>query len=340
MPLEYATHADDVETVLERFHARKSDSTADRYAGSVRTYAKWCDTDDAPISNPFAASVVDIEDFLSHLANERDYAFNTVNVYLAALSTFYEEAEKLAEGGRDVPDPRRESNGDPLNWENPADKATLPDMYDGTKRAQALETRDYEDKLKTDEVDTLTEHVPSPVTRNAALIQIMYHGMLRRKEAAHLKVSDINREDRIITIRSEVAKNGNARRVPYTRSLDNYLRPWLEVDRDAYALAPESEYLFLSNEREQLSSFHIGDTIDRAAENADLQEVLFTNAVGQDVHRVTGHTLRRSGATRRWDAGCDIYTLKEWLGHESVDTTKGYINADTDELIEKNRHHW
>ncbi|WP_080505527.1 tyrosine-type recombinase/integrase [Halorubrum saccharovorum] len=341
MSLDYCKHAKDVEKVIDKVHSRKTDSTANRYAGNIRVFAKWCDTDDAPINNPFAATVVDIEDFLSHLADDLDYAYKTVNVYISALAVFYDEAEKLADGGRGIPDPRRESNSDPLNWENPASKATIPDMEnDGTKRAKSLEGKDYEDKLTTDEVEKLVKNATSPVTRNAAIIEVMYHGMLRRKEAAYLKVSDINRDDRIITIRSEVAKNGNKRRVPYTRDLDNYLRPWLEVDRDAYALAPDSEYLFLSNEREHLSPFHIGRIIHNAAESANLQEVLFTNAVEQEIHRVTGHSLRRSGATRRWEAGTDIYTLKQWLGHSSVDTTKGYINADSDELIDKNRKNW
>lgn len=337
---DYCTHAAAVEGVIDSIQSQKSESTAERYAASVRVFAKWCDGNDSQIDNPFAASPIDIEDFLSHLATDKRYAYNTVNVYISALNSFYERAAKLAEGGRDIPDPRRVSNGDPLQWENPAEKATIPDMYKGTKRAQALETRDYEDKLVPDDVEKLTENVPSPVTRNAAIIQVMYHGMLRRLEAARLKLGDIDRENRIITIRSEISKNDHARRVPYTRGLDNYLRPWLNVDREAYALAPESEYVFLSNERDRLSTFHIGDIIHDAAVNADLQEALFTTAVGQEVHRVTGHTLRRSGATRRWNAGCDIYTLKEWLGHESVDTTKGYINADNDELIAKNRHHW
>lgn len=341
MSLEYAEHAAEVERVIDNIYNQKSDTTAERYAGTIRTFAKWCDTEESPINNPFAAAVVDIEDYLSHLDTDRDYAYSTINCHISALNAFYSSAKKLADGGRNVPDPRREFSGDSLNWENPAENASLPDMnYEGTKRAKALESRDYEDKLTTKQVEDLTDNAASPITRNACLIQVMYHGMLRRTEAANLKVSDIDTEERTITIRSVVAKNGNSRIVPYTRQLDNYLSTWLNIDRESYATAAESEYLFLSNHRNKLSERHIGDIINDAATNADLQEVLFETANGRDIHRVTGHSLRRSGATRRWDAGCDIYTLKEWLGHESVDTTKTYINADKSELIDKNRHHW
>lgn len=337
---DYCTHADTIERVISQIEKQKSNSTASRYAGNIRVFGKWVDTDGPHLDNPLAAAKVDIEDFLSHLITDKDYAYKTVNVYISALKAFYSAAVALADGGRDVPDPRKVSNGDPLQWQNPAELATIPAMNKDTKRKTALAERDYEDKLTPEEVEELRNNVPSPVTRNAALIEVMYHGMLRRQEAALLKLSDIDFNDRIISVRSEISKTGANPDIPYTRGLEDYLGPWRKVDRGAYALASESPYLFLSNEREHLSPFHVGDIINTAAERAGLQEVLFTNAVGQEIHRVTGHTLRRSGATRRWEAGTDIYTLKEWLGHESVDTTKEYINADSRELIEKNRSNW
>jgi len=337
---DYCTHADSIEDVIESISTEKSDSTTNRYAGNIRVFGKWVDSDSAEIDNPFAATKVDIREFLSDLKDGRGYAYNTLNVYISALAAFYEHAVDLAKGGRNIPDPRRVSNVDALQWENPAQNASIPSMNKTTKRKKALANKDYEDKLTIAEVEKLRDNVPSPVTRNAAIVSVMYHGMLRRKEASLLKLSDIDRSDRIISVRSETTKTNSSPDIPYTRSLDNYLNPWIDVDRDAYAIAPNSDYLFLSNEREHLSPFHIGDIIRRAAENAGLQEVLFTTATGQEISRVTGHTLRRSGATRRWEAGTDIYTLKEWLGHESVDTTKEYINADKRELIEKNRHNW
>ncbi|MBG3875553.1 tyrosine-type recombinase/integrase [Desulfovibrio oxamicus] len=57
-----------------------------------------------------------------------------------------------------------------------------------------------------------------------------------------------------------------------------------------------------------------------------------TNALGlnADAHdprnRVVWHTLRHTYATRMLEAGADIYTLRDLMGHDSVTTTEGYLH--------------
>ena len=36
------------------------------------------------------------------------------------------------------------------------------------------------------------------------------------------------------------------------------------------------------------------------------------------------HTFRHTCATRLLEAGVDIYTVKEWLGHKTIETTLRY----------------
>lgn len=52
----------------------------------------------------------------------------------------------------------------------------------------------------------------------------------------------------------------------------------------------------------------------------------FNNSVDDPRNLVVWHTLRHTFATRMLEAGVDVYTLKELLGHASVTTTEIYLH--------------
>lgn len=326
---------DRVNAVIERIGRTMPDSSS-RYGGSIRVYAKWCN--DRP-HDAFDVTPLDVEDYLLYLSNGQDYAYKTVNVHKSALSKFFETAEKLQDGGRlDAT----------LPPENPVDDVSLNDVTTTTKtkKEQALEGTDDRHGLPAEKVDELANSVPSPTVRNELLVRLTYQGMLRRKEVSRLKLGDIDPDERSITIRSEVAKNGESRTVYYMPDLDQLMNLWRNVDRESYALASDSPYLFLSNEREHLSRFHVGDIVRQAAENAGLQETLYTDAQGNEKKKITTHTLRHSGAVRRWsddengNGGADLRTLQKLLGHESIKTTETYLDVGDDDLAQKARNTW
>ncbi len=58
---------DDIDTVIEEVERKTSDSTGSRYAGSIRVWAKWCETEG---KNPFETTPKDIEDYLQFQADE------------------------------------------------------------------------------------------------------------------------------------------------------------------------------------------------------------------------------------------------------------------------------
>jgi integrase/recombinase XerD len=299
-------------------------------------YAKWCH--ERP-HDAFDVTPLDVEDYLLHLSNDKEYAYQTVSVHQSALSKFFETAEKLVDGGRiDAT----------LPSENPVEEVSLKDVTTTTKtkKEQALEGSEDRHGLPPEKVDEIANAVPSPTVRNELLVRLMYQGMLRRKEVARLKLDDIDRDNRSITIRSDVAKNGESRTVYYMPTLDRLMRLWWDIDRDSYALADESDYLFLSNEREHLSRFHVGQIVVRAAENSGHQSVLYTAADGTEKNTITAHTLRHSGAVRRWsddehgNGGADLRTLQKLLGHQSIKTTETYLDVGDDDLAQKARNTW
>ena len=334
-----------IETVNDRVESTNGETTGKRYAGTIRVWVKWCNQEDR---DPFAATSLDIEDYLSDLYEEQDYSYSTVNVHLAAISSFFKAADTLSKKGRPIPSPREESPLATSRWENPADDAKLANVVTekkdrkNTKKERALEEIDRRHGLDEDQISRLFESAPSPTLRNQAILQIAYEGMLRRTEVVHLKVEDIDLETKEIHIRSEVAKNGEERYTYWsTGGLTTQLRAWINVDRESYALAPESEYLFLSNEKEHLSPFYTGDIFRQASMDADIgQDVLYTDARGHEKLIYSFHSLRHAGAVRRWKNDCDLRTLQKLLGHESLATTEMYLDVSDEALAEKAKGSW
>lgn len=52
---------------------------------------------------------------------------------------------------------------------------------------------------------------------------------------------------------------------------------------------------------------------------------------------LTRHGLRHTGATWMADAGIALHVLQEILGHQSIETTKGYLHPDRRHLAEAAR---
>lgn len=332
----------ETEQVISRVEKTNGDATGSRYAGSIRVWVNWCEEEDR---DPFAATSIDLEDYLSDLHRERNYAYSTVNTHLAAIQQFFDAADKLAANGRDIPAPRERS---PVSrWENPAEEASttnaVPDKEDRkyTKKERALEGTGDRHGLDEEQITDLLANTPSPKLRNETILRIAYQGMLRRGEVAQLKVDDIDLDNHEIYIRPEVSKNGEERTTYYQPSLNSTLKSWLHIDRESYALASDSPYVFLSNERELLSDFHVGDIFRQASHDADIgQEVLYTDAQGHDKLKYSFHSLRHAGAVRRWESDLDLRTLQKLLGHEDLSTTEQYLDVGDDALKEKAKGSW
>lgn len=334
----------DIEEVCTELEGTNTESTGSRYAGAVRMFAKWCDEEG---KDPWGSTSKDLERYMRAL-KERDYAYSTTNVHLAALQQFFDAADDLynsADISVDVRD-RHRGRG---RWENPAEGAKTTNAYPNkedrkySKKARELQNTDDVHGMSEEQIDELLAHVPSPTLRNSVLLQLGWQGMLRRTEVAQLKVDDIDTDDCSIFVRPEVSKNGKKRDTYYQPSLNQMLKSWLNVDRKAYSTASDSEYVFLSNERERLTDFHVGDIFRQAAIEAGLvdpEDPLYTDASGHAKLKFSFHSLRHAGAVRRWDNGADLRTLQLLLGHESISTTSTYLDVDTKDLGAKAKGTW
>jgi integrase/recombinase XerD len=185
-----------------------------------------------------------------------------------------------------------------------------------------------------------SENLPTPKDRSELIIRLLWQTGIRRQELRDLKIDNIDRQDRVIKVWSD--KTDDTRKVTYKPSLETLLDVW-QTQRRALKHS-DSPYLLITERSEQIGLTTIGKTVRKAAENARIQERLYTDGKGHNRYLVTPHTLRHSFAVwsvRRRDESdskMDIRTLQKAMGHDSISTTESYLQfQDSDYLDELRR---
>ena len=160
------------------------------------------------------------------------------------------------------------------------------------------------------------DHTNYMNSRNLTMIDFMYSTACRVSELCDVRVSDLDFEEDFVKL---FGKGSKQRIVPIGSELKINLSKYLKF-RDE--LNTQEPYLFLSKNMNQLDRSAIFRIIKKSATLSD-------NALS-----VHPHTLRHSAATHMLEAGCDLRTLQELLGHTSVSTTKIYTKLTKEFLVE------
>jgi site-specific recombinase XerD len=141
---------------------------------------------------------------------------------------------------------------------------------------------------------------------------LIYSAGLRRSEAAHLLVSDIDSERMTITIRQ--GKWQKDRVVMLSPVLLQTLQQYWRYERPKVWLFP-------------------GATPGQPISGNDVFGV-FKNALRRAgiTKPVSPHSLRHSCATHMLEAGVDLRTIQALLGHRSLKTTARYLHVSPQQL--------
>jgi integrase/recombinase XerD len=180
-----------------------------------------------------------------------------------------------------------------------------------------------------DEWDTFLEVVlQEEPLRNQVMVLLAYEGALRRSELVALKVSDIDWPHRTITIRSEIAKNGQSRLIFYGETTQELLTAYIRHRQQvltAYG-GSASGWLFLSeshrNPGQPLSKDMWNKIIQRLGERTGLPQF-------------KTHTFRHLRLTDFARCQLEIYEIALLAGHASIESTQLYINLSGGELRER-----
>ena len=154
--------------------------------------------------------------------------------------------------------------------------------------------------------------------RDHAILLFLYNSGARADEVAQVTIAELDLAHNLQNGLSSVRLIGKGRKV----------RPCPLWPKTASALAalvagrPPSERVFLNRCGRPFTRFGIYALVKRHAARAKEKMPWLAKK------RVSPHTLRHTMAAHLLRGGVDINTIRDWLGHVSIDTTNIYTETD------------
>lgn len=279
-----------------------SQNTEKQYLGWIRRFLRFHNR-----RHPREVGSSGVEQFLSHLANDRKVAPATQNQALNALIFLYRNVLTIDLG--------KMNN---ITWAKVHKKVPVV--------------------LTTNEVSAILDQLQ--YSRLKWLIASLLYGTgMRLIECLRLHVEDINFDRQTITIRN--SKGHSDRIVPLPRSLVGPVRTQLKYSCSVYSRDQlESELRTTTKGRRTKhppqflfpSYFRNVDSPGRELTRRHLYEGLMQDALSGAVartgikKRVSCHTFRHSFATHLLESGTNIREIQQLLGHSSLRSTMVYTH--------------
>jgi len=152
--------------------------------------------------------------------------------------------------------------------------------------------------------------------RDHALLLVAVQTGLRLSELTGLQTQDVH-----LATGAHVRCSGKGRKercTPLTKHTVAVLKAWLHESAKSAA----AEWLFPNMHGGRLSADAVQDLLAKHV------EVAARSCPSLRKKRVTPHVLRHAAAMELLQSGVDRSVIALWLGHESIETTQIYIDAD------------
>ncbi len=287
--------------------------TEQAYLYWVRFFVRWQGRD-GQMRHPRDMGAAEVTQFLTMLANERRVSVSTHNQALSALLFLYRDVL-----GLDLP------------WLAEVQRPTRP------RRIPSVLTKP--------EVAALLGAMDGEM---ALLAKLLYGTGMRLMEGLRLRVKDVDFDRQVLIVRE--AKGGKDRVVMLPRSLHEALKAQVVRARASWTHdrqvevagveVPDSLAVKYPDLGRRWGWFWVFpapklsvDPRSRIERRHHLYEerlqraIKLASAAAQIVKPVSVHTLRHSFATHLLQAGTDIRTVQELLGHSDVSTTMIYTHV-------------
>lgn len=289
-----------------------------------------------------------IADFGRHIEVERNLSRHTVEAYLNDLKQFQEFFQEMAPTG---------AKNDDIPEDIVLIRSFLVSLYRGKMRKITVSRkiaslrsfyryllREGAVRLNPAELLQLPrceKYVPTVLTvdetlallnvnfpggvagsRDRAIIELFYSSGIRLGELVGLNVADVRFGDCLVKVRGKGRKE---RIVPVGAPALAALRDYLKMRTDFVVAATDKiadEPLFLNARGRRISSRDVSRVVEW---------VVLQSGIGR---KISPHALRHTFATHLLDAGADLRSIQEMLGHSSLSTTQKYTAVSVSRLME------
>jgi len=153
--------------------------------------------------------------------------------------------------------------------------------------------------------------------RDSALLELLYSTGARVSEIAGLVESDLDLLSGTVKVRGKGKKE---RLCPIGSPAGKAIRRMLECGHELWGSAARNRAVFLNLQGRQITTRSIERLMKKYLVEAGLN------------HRFSPHALRHSFATHMLDAGADLRSVQELLGHASLSTTQIYTHVSVERL--------
>ena len=158
--------------------------------------------------------------------------------------------------------------------------------------------------------------------RNRAMLEIFYSSGLRLSELAGLDLIDLDFNQKLVKVRGK----GRKERIvpvggPALKAVQEYLEKIGEIRKDTNGDIFKKP-LFLNAQGERITTRSIARIVN---------EITGKSGIGR---KISPHALRHSFATHLLNAGADLRSIQELLGHESLSTTQKYTAVNINRMME------
>jgi site-specific recombinase XerD len=165
-------------------------------------------------------------------------------------------------------------------------------------------------------------------SRDRIILELLYATGLRVSELIGIDIADICLDTQTIRV---IGKGNKERIVLFGQSAKTALIHYMASARPLWAAENETA-LFVNRHRDRRVN-------GRRLSARSIQRILSKLSLQSGI-RMTPHTLRHNFATDMLNAGADLKTIQELLGHSSVVTTQIYARlSDQNAIDELITHH-
>ena len=158
--------------------------------------------------------------------------------------------------------------------------------------------------------------------RDALILEMLYATGIRVSELVGIEIEDIHLVDKTIHI---LGKGNKERIVYFNQATANRLKKYL-ADGRKILNQEQLSFLFLNQHGGQLTTRGVEDILQRIIQKTSLNK------------HISPHMIRHSFATDLLNEGCDLLSVQQLLGHESLSATSIYTHVTTDRLKEVYLH--